>query len=138
VLFEPVNGYQIRRELMSWEVDRWAHVNLGSIYSCLTTLTKQGLVHRHDVLDGTREVAVHTTSDDGRAELATLVDSGSDVRVEDRHVRGRVPRAGRAVQGLIRDLDRSGMMPVLLLSGTLLLLALVLWWGTATFRRESS
>ncbi len=25
------------------------------------------------------------------------------------HVRGRVPRAGRAVQGLIRDLDRSGI-----------------------------
>ena len=71
-LFEPVNGYQIRRELMSWEVDRWAHINPGSIYSCLTTLTKQGLVHRHDVLDGTREVAVYTTSDDGRAELAEM------------------------------------------------------------------
>ncbi len=28
-LFEPVNGYQIRRELMSWEVDRWAHINPG-------------------------------------------------------------------------------------------------------------
>jgi hypothetical protein len=24
-LFEPVNGYQIRRELLSWHVDRWAH-----------------------------------------------------------------------------------------------------------------
>jgi ABC-2 type transport system ATP-binding protein len=42
-------------------------------------------------------------------KLATLVDPGSDVQVEDRHVRGRVPRAGRAVQGLIRDLDRSGI-----------------------------
>lgn len=71
-LFEPVNGYQIRRELMSWEVDRWAHINPGSIYSCLSTLTKQGLLHRHDVLDGTREVAVYTTSDDGRAELAAM------------------------------------------------------------------
>jgi ABC-2 type transport system ATP-binding protein len=42
-------------------------------------------------------------------KLATLVDPPSDVQVEDRHVRGRVPRAGRAVQGLIRDLDRSGI-----------------------------
>ena len=39
--------------------------------------------------------------------LATL--SESEVEVEERHVRGRVPRAGRAVQGLIRDLDRAGI-----------------------------
>ena len=71
-LFEPVNGYQIRRELMSWEVDRWAHINPGSIYSCLATLTKQGLVHRHDVVDGAREVAVYTTSDAGRDEMAAM------------------------------------------------------------------
>jgi DNA-binding PadR family transcriptional regulator len=71
-LFEPVNGYQIRRELMSWEVDRWAHINPGSIYSCLTTLTKQGLVHRHDLVDGAREVAVYTTSDAGREEMAAM------------------------------------------------------------------
>jgi ABC-2 type transport system ATP-binding protein len=31
------------------------------------------------------------------------------VEVEDRHVRGRVPRAGRTIQGLLRDLDRSGI-----------------------------
>ncbi len=42
------------------------------------------------------------------AKLATLTE-GARVEVEDRHVRGRVPRAGRAVQGLIRDLDRSGI-----------------------------
>ena len=41
-LFEPVNGYQIRRELLSWEVDRWANVNPGSIYGGLATLARQG------------------------------------------------------------------------------------------------
>jgi ABC-2 type transport system ATP-binding protein len=41
--------------------------------------------------------------------LATLTESASDVEVEDRHVRGRVARAGRSVQGLIRDLDRAGI-----------------------------
>lgn len=70
-LFEPVNGYQIRRELMSWDVDKWAHINPGSIYSSLTTLTKQGHLHRHDVLDGTREVAVYTTTGAGRGSWAT-------------------------------------------------------------------
>jgi DNA-binding PadR family transcriptional regulator len=71
-LFEPVNGYQIRRELMSWEVDRWAHINPGSIYSCLTTLAKQGLLRRHDVMDGSREVAVYLTTEAGRAELTEM------------------------------------------------------------------
>jgi ABC-2 type transport system ATP-binding protein len=41
-------------------------------------------------------------------KLATLTEAGK-VEVEERHVRGRVPRAGRTVQGLIRDLDRSGI-----------------------------
>ena len=71
-LFEPVNGYQIRRELMSWQVDEWAHINPGSIYSSLATLTKQGYVDRHDVVDGTREVAVYTTTGAGVEELTTL------------------------------------------------------------------
>ena len=26
-LFEPANGYLIRRELMSWEGDQWAPIN---------------------------------------------------------------------------------------------------------------
>ncbi len=42
------------------------------------------------------------------SKLSTLTEAG-DVQVEERHVRGRVPRAGRSVQGLIRDLDRSGI-----------------------------
>jgi DNA-binding PadR family transcriptional regulator len=71
-LFEPVNGYQIRRELMSWEVDRWAHINPGSIYSMLTTLSKEGHVDQHQVRDGNRDVAVYTTTRAGRDELATL------------------------------------------------------------------
>ncbi len=72
VLFEPVNGYQIRRELLSWEVDRWAHINPGSIYSSLGTLTKQGFLRRHAVREGAREVSVYTSTDAGREELAAL------------------------------------------------------------------
>ncbi len=83
-LFEPVNGYQIRRELMSWEVDQWAHINPGSIYSSLSTLGKQGYVERHDLVDGTREVAVYTCTEAGRSELADLFGSSLEtVRVLD-------------------------------------------------------
>ncbi|KGN30987.1 hypothetical protein N802_05125 [Knoellia sinensis KCTC 19936] len=72
MLFEPVNGYQLRRELLSWEVDEWAHVNPGSIYSGLTTLAKQGLLDRHDLVDGTREVAVYTSTKAGREEFSRM------------------------------------------------------------------
>ena len=72
MLFEPVNGYQLRRELLSWQVEDWAHVNPGSIYSGLTTLAKQGNVERHDLVDGSREVAVYTSTPAGRREFERL------------------------------------------------------------------
>jgi DNA-binding PadR family transcriptional regulator len=68
-MFEPVNGYQIRRELVSWNVDRWAHVNPGSIYHGLAALTAEGLLQRTDLVDGTREVAVYEVTPAGRELL---------------------------------------------------------------------
>lgn len=72
LLFEPVNGYQVRRELLSWEVDRWAHIKPGSIYSGLGTLARQGHLTRHDIDDGGREVAVYTSTQSGRNAFRTL------------------------------------------------------------------
>ena len=72
-MFQPVNGYQIRRELVSWQVDRWAHVNPGSIYHGLSTLTAQRLLERHDLRDGNRDVAVYEMTDDGRAALDRML-----------------------------------------------------------------
>lgn len=72
-LFQPVNGYQIRRELLSWQVDRWAHTNPGSIYHGLTSLTNQEHLVRHDLVDAGREVAVYELTETGRAELDRLM-----------------------------------------------------------------
>ncbi len=72
-LFEPVNGYQIRRELLSWQVEDWANVNPGSIYNGLATLTRQGHLVRHDLLDAGREVAVYEMTEAGRDELNRLL-----------------------------------------------------------------
>ncbi|MBM6403104.1 PadR family transcriptional regulator [Phycicoccus sp. CSK15P-2] len=72
MIFEPVNGYQIRRELLSWNVQDWAHVNPGSIYSGLATLTRRGDLDRHDLVDGGREVAVYTTTARGREAFSTM------------------------------------------------------------------
>jgi DNA-binding PadR family transcriptional regulator len=72
-LFEPVNGYQIRRELLSWQVDRWAHTNPGSIYHGLSTLTAQRHLRRHDLVDAGRQVAVYELTDEGRVELDRML-----------------------------------------------------------------
>jgi DNA-binding PadR family transcriptional regulator len=77
-LFEPANGYQLRRELLSWNVQDWANINPGSIYSMLSTLTKQGMVDRTDVTTatGASPVAVYRTTPAGHDELVRLVRSG--------------------------------------------------------------
>jgi DNA-binding PadR family transcriptional regulator len=43
-IFQPVHGYLLRRELLSWQVEQWAHVKPGSIYSGLRTLVTHGLL----------------------------------------------------------------------------------------------
>ncbi|MER6594839.1 PadR family transcriptional regulator [Micromonospora purpureochromogenes] len=41
---QPVHGYDVRRELLSWNADRWANVQPGSIYHALRKLTEEGLL----------------------------------------------------------------------------------------------
>lgn len=72
-LFEPVNGYQIRRELISWEAHKWANLNPGSVYHGLNSLAADGLLRRQDLVDGTRDVAVYELTEAGRAELDRLL-----------------------------------------------------------------
>jgi ABC-2 type transport system ATP-binding protein len=55
------------------------------------------------------EVAHPVKVPEAAQKLATITGDGRDVEVADQHVRGRVPRAGRTIQGLLRDLDRAGI-----------------------------
>jgi len=43
-IFSPVHGYDVRRELKSWNVEEWANVAPGSVYGALKTLERDGLV----------------------------------------------------------------------------------------------
>ncbi len=79
MLFEPINGYQLRRELLSWQVEDWASINPGSIYSGLATLTKQGFVTRHNLPEGARVVAVYTSTPEGRREFDRLYGEAVEV-----------------------------------------------------------
>jgi len=41
-LMQPVHGYDVRRELLSWDADQWANVAPGSIYHALRKLAEEG------------------------------------------------------------------------------------------------
>jgi DNA-binding PadR family transcriptional regulator len=43
-IFQPVHGYDVRRELQSWRMDNWVSSRPGSVYSALRTLEKDGLI----------------------------------------------------------------------------------------------
>jgi DNA-binding PadR family transcriptional regulator len=43
-IFQPVHGYFVRRELLSWHADAWAHVNPGSVYNGLRSLARDGFL----------------------------------------------------------------------------------------------
>lgn len=69
------HGYTVRRELLSWGSDEWAHVNPGSIYHALRQLAKEGLLHAHGVEEsdaGPPHVDYEIT-DAGREEFLRLL-----------------------------------------------------------------
>lgn len=74
-MHQPVHGYDVRKELVSWHVEEWASVQRGSIYSALKTLAKEGLVETA----GTEQVGerpertLYTITKAGEAELDTLL-----------------------------------------------------------------
>ncbi|WP_433683502.1 PadR family transcriptional regulator [Nocardia sp. CA-119907] len=43
-LLQPVHGYDVRRELLSWHADDWANVKPGSVYGALNTLQREKLI----------------------------------------------------------------------------------------------
>jgi DNA-binding PadR family transcriptional regulator len=77
-IFQPAHGYLVRRELISWQADQWAHLNPGSVYNALRTLTRDGLLEER-----TAEIAVggtgpsaratYTLTAEGEAEFLALV-----------------------------------------------------------------
>src|SRR5690606_9911036 len=41
---QPVHGYDVRRELLRWNADKWANLKPGSIYHGLRKLAEEGLL----------------------------------------------------------------------------------------------
>jgi DNA-binding PadR family transcriptional regulator len=67
-IFQPVHGYLLRRELLSWQVEDWAHVKPGSIYSGLRTLESRGLLE-----ELTGDPVSYRLTPDGEVEFQRLL-----------------------------------------------------------------
>jgi DNA-binding PadR family transcriptional regulator len=72
---QPVHGYDVRRELLSWSADKWANVQPGSIYHALRKLTEEGLL-REVATEQVGARPARTTyeiTDKGAAEFMSLL-----------------------------------------------------------------
>ncbi|MBB4696770.1 PadR family transcriptional regulator [Paractinoplanes abujensis] len=75
---EPVHGYDVRRELLSWNADKWANVQPGSIYHALRKMTEEGLLHEVTTEQvGARPArTTYGITDKGKAEFQSLLRQG--------------------------------------------------------------
>jgi len=76
-IFQPVHGYDVRRELLSWRVDQWANVAPGSIYNALKSMTRDGLLEivGTDQVGGRPERTTYRLTNDGENEFQALLRS---------------------------------------------------------------
>ncbi|MBW1639955.1 MULTISPECIES: PadR family transcriptional regulator [Microbacterium] len=73
--FQPVHGYFLRRELMTWHIDEWAHIQPGSIYNALRALEVDGYIAENDtVADGKRPArTTYRITPTGEVELQRML-----------------------------------------------------------------
>ena len=72
---QPVHGYDVRRELLSWSADKWANVQPGSIYHALRKLAEEGLLRTVATEQvGARPArTTYEITDKGAAEFQSLL-----------------------------------------------------------------
>jgi DNA-binding PadR family transcriptional regulator len=73
-LHQPVHGYDVRRELITWHAEEWGSVAGGSIYNALKTMAKEGLLESAgtDQVEGRPERTLYTITQKGERELSEL------------------------------------------------------------------
>lgn len=72
---QPVHGYEVRRELVTWRLEESTNVKPGSIYSAMRTLEKDGCIAVHDrgSADGRPEKTTYTITPEGEKEFQVLL-----------------------------------------------------------------
>ncbi len=74
---QPVHGYDVRRELVSWRLEELANVKPGSIYGAIRTLEKDGCVAVHARESGTSrpDRTTYVLTGEGEKEFQALLRS---------------------------------------------------------------
>jgi DNA-binding PadR family transcriptional regulator len=69
-IFQPVHGYFVRRELLTWRAEQWANLNPGSVYNALRTLERDGFI---EAVDPAEKTVRYTLTEDGETEFLALL-----------------------------------------------------------------
>jgi DNA-binding PadR family transcriptional regulator len=74
-IFQPVHGYEVRRELVTWRAEEWASIKSGSIYNALKTLTNEGFLEvvGTDQVGGRPERTTYQLTQAGLEEFRSLL-----------------------------------------------------------------
>lgn len=74
-IFQPVHGYDVRRELLSWRANEWANIAPGSIYNALKSLAKDGFLELvgTDQVGGRPERTIYRLTLEGEEEFKNLL-----------------------------------------------------------------
>ena len=77
-IMQPVHGYDVRRELLTWRLEELANIKPGSIYSAIRTLEKDGCiaVHSRESADSRPEKTSYVTTPEGEKEFRLLLREG--------------------------------------------------------------
>lgn len=74
-IMQPVHGYDVRRELMTWRLEEVANIKPGSVYGAIRTLLADGCiaVHERDSVERRPEKTTYVTTGEGEKEFQLLL-----------------------------------------------------------------
>lgn len=74
-IMQPIHGYDVRRELLTWRLEELANVKPGSIYGAMRTLEKDGCIAEHAREGGERrpERTSYVLTGEGEKEFQLLL-----------------------------------------------------------------
>jgi DNA-binding PadR family transcriptional regulator len=74
-IMQPVHGYDVRRELVSWRLEDHTNVKPGSIYSAIRTLEKDGCiaVHARESEESRPERTTYVLTGEGEKEFQVML-----------------------------------------------------------------
>ena len=74
-IMQPVHGYEVRRELISWRLEDTTNVKPGSIYGAIRTLEKDGCIAVHGRAGGDRrpERTTYVLTVEGEKEFQVML-----------------------------------------------------------------